>query len=267
MQSRPLSRAAIAIAVAGFGCGRLDFDDSLTLVATYPLDEASGQIAHNSVPGGSALDGVLGESTAVESTDPTWVPGRHGSALSFDAIDDLVEVPSSDISVFATTTVHDAITISAWFQPADPGSAYQAIYQIGGESNGATLGVIPGGNVRFALRNKFVAQVSKVLDTTMILNAGTWYYLAGTSDASGMRLYVYADAGQLLELATSPGPYQWNTGTDGIALGNNPADDSGLRGLLSSGPEPCNGIVDEVRIYTSAIAQAQIESDLRTPPP
>ena len=265
MLSWPLPCAAIAI--AAFGCGRIDFDDSSTLVATYPLDEASGQIVHNTVPGGGALDGVLGATMAIETADPTWVPGRHGSALSFDAIDDLVSFPSANISVFAKNTVHDAITISAWFQPADPGSAYQAVYQIGGESNGATLGVIPGGTVRFALRNKFVAQLSKVLDTTMTVTAGTWYYLAGTSDASGMSLYVYADAGQLLEHAASPGPYQWNTGTDGIALGDNPADDSGLRGLLNSGPEPCNCIVDEVRVYASAVAQAQIESDLRTPPP
>jgi hypothetical protein len=105
------------------------------------------------------------------------------------------------------------------------------------------------------------------VDSTTILQPDTWYFLAMTSDPTGATLYIYNEAGTQLEVTASPGPFPWVTGSDGIAIGNNPNNNSGLYGLIGAGPEPFGGVVDEVRVYGAAVSQTQLELDLQTPLP
>ena len=268
------SYLACAAVVATCSCGRREFatltdgaNDSfepVVPVAAYSLNEGGGQTVSNSIAGGSSVNGVLGNGVSNEVLDPSWVQGRFGTALDFDATDDRVSIPYAPSGPFQTSVTNDAITISAWVEPMLPGASYRVVYQIGGESNGATVGLVDTGQVRFVMRNLNAVQVSKVLDSSMSLGLGAWYYVAGTSDASGMNLSIYDESGARLEHASASGPYTWRTGGDGIAIGDNAAGNSGLRGVLLTGPEPFDGVIDEVRVYLVAISEAQIEADLGT---
>ena len=255
--------------VLASGCGRLSFGpidsaadsspDSFVPVAplaTYPLNEGTGQMVANSR---STAGGTLGATATAGSDDPTWVQGKFGEALLFDNTDDRVFIAySSDL--YLDSTNHDAITISAWIWPM-PASRFRDVFQIGGESSGATLGILDTGLMRFALRNVQGPQTSKLVDSTITLAPNSWYYVVATSDAVGMDLHIYDDAGTLLDHASASNRFTWRTGSDGIAIGNNPLNDSGMRGLLNSGNEPFGGIVDEVRVYDVAISEAQIQLD------
>lgn len=71
------------------------------MIAQWKFDETSGSVAYDSVGGN---DGTV--------TGATWTPGFYDGALSFDGVDDLVELPAS----VSELTTQD-ITIEAWIKP------------------------------------------------------------------------------------------------------------------------------------------------------
>ena len=62
-------------------------------VAEWNFDEGSGQTAYDESFNNN--DGTLGATSAVEASDPTWVEGKYGGALSFDGTDDYVDCGSN----------------------------------------------------------------------------------------------------------------------------------------------------------------------------
>jgi len=54
-------------------------------IAHWKFDEGKGNIAYDS--SGNGNNGTISQ------WRPTWVHGKFGSALSFDGVDDYVEVP------------------------------------------------------------------------------------------------------------------------------------------------------------------------------
>ena len=94
----------IAIGVlAGISAGvQAQSDDGL--VAEWHFDEGSGSVLKDS--SGNGNDGVI--------YGATWVDGKYGKALSFDGVDDYVEVPHS-----TSLDITDEITIEAWFRAID----------------------------------------------------------------------------------------------------------------------------------------------------
>ncbi|HUS31616.1 MAG TPA: LamG domain-containing protein [Kofleriaceae bacterium] len=269
-----LGRLAVLIALGG--CGRHSFatvdgaaggSDAPFIpampIAAYALNEGVGQNAASSVTT-PMVNAVLGNSAGADGLDPTWTTGRFGGGLLFDATDDRATIAYAPAGYFQTSSNNDGVSASAWIFPMGAGTTYRVVYEIGGESNGVSLGITATGILRCALRNSTAVQRSKVLDSTRTIATGVWSYVVCTSDAAGMNLFIYDNAGTAVDMTSASGPYIWRTGNDGIAIGNNPADNSGLRGMITAGPEPFTGIVDEVRVYDRAISTAQIEYDLAT---
>jgi Concanavalin A-like lectin/glucanases superfamily len=256
--------------IALAGCGRIDFDPVPVVplappIAAYSLDENAGQTIESSI---SPLDGFLGDGPNPSADDPTWVPGRFGSALAFDAVDDRVFIAYPPTGYLASSALHDAVSISAWIRPSSQATTYRVVFEIGGESNCATLGLTNTGHVTFILRDlRMMMRLALSLESTLTPAVGSWYYVAGTADAAAMDLYIYDDDGTQLEHVTGPGGFVWDTGTDGIGLGANPAGNSGMRGMLSTGFESFDGVVDEVRVFDFAISEDRVLVDLRTPLP
>jgi hypothetical protein len=236
-------------------------------IAQYSFNEGAGQNVTSTIAG-SSVNGTLGMGAGADALDPQWVGGQFGSALAFDATDDRVAVPYPPTGFFQTNTSNESVSVSAWIFPMGTASTYRVIYEIGGETNGLSIGLTDTGQLRFALRNGTAVQRSKIVESSSPLATGRWLYVTCTNDAvAGMNMYIYDDNGVQLDTASSSGSYLWRSGSDGIAIGNNPSNNSGLRGVLTSGPEPFDGILDEVRIYDRAISQAQIAYDLSTPLP
>ena len=80
------------------------------LISWWPLDETSGTIAVDIIDGN--------DGTHVGDTTP--MTGKVGSALSFDGVNDYVDVPST-----VGSRVTGSFTIEAWIYPRDLGSIDQ----------------------------------------------------------------------------------------------------------------------------------------------
>jgi flagellin-like protein len=87
-------------------------------MAVWHFNESTGTIAFDS--SGYSNDGTLKPSAlnrpqwSNTTSDPKWATWVNGSALTFDGIDDYVEVPDDD-----TLDLTNAITIEAWVKPLE----------------------------------------------------------------------------------------------------------------------------------------------------
>ena len=89
----------------------------LSLIAYWKLDEGSGNLALDSSTNGN--DGTV-------HGDPVWTTGKIDGALSFDGIDDYVDVGDIDLT--------EAFTIAAWINISNmnintiAGKSYSVFY-------------------------------------------------------------------------------------------------------------------------------------------
>ena len=81
------------------------------------------------------------------------------------------------------------------------------------------------------------------------LTVNAWYHIAGTYDGSTMNIYVN---GQLVGSASASGNINGYTGPLRLAANG-------------SGGEVWNGKIDDVRVYSRALSQAEIQADMNTP--
>ncbi len=203
------------------------------LVAAYGFEETSGTTVNDSSPAknnGTAVGGPL--STAA---------GRFGRALSFDGVNDKVEVPDS-----ASLELTNALTVEAWVQPKtsrlhapvvtkETSSFYTYKLEAGGEVKG-----IPEGFISDAPWSWEDAEDTKTLTN------GSWTHLAMTYDGTNMRLYVN---GTLVSTRVAAKPT-----ADGLKL---------LIGAYKT-TNFYEGLIDEVRIYNRVLNATEIGTDMNT---
>ncbi|MGI6278201.1 MAG: DUF2341 domain-containing protein [Patescibacteria group bacterium] len=219
-------------------------------VGWWKLDECQGTTAYDSSGnanhgtiniGGSGSQDTAG-SCGVGNTAAAWYNGREGrinSAMSFDGVDDYVDVGNdSSIANFSSN-----FTISAWIHPNsgdaggivarnNRGSPWNHLLQMMGEtsvrirmwSNGTDAGT--GVNYYFYPDNL----------------VGKWTHLLYTFDGSKVRAYVN---GKEIN--------NWDR-TDPI--------DIGQRTIIGeyTGSSTFNGLIDDVRIYNYALTGEQIRT-------
>jgi hypothetical protein len=199
------------------------------LVAAFGFEEGAGTSVADS--SGRGNDGTV--------SGAAWVPGRFGSALSFDGVNDMVTVLDS-----ASLDLSAGMTIEAWVNPRAlndyvtvvmkerPGHLAYALY--GSTDTGRASGEIATvGN--FDTRSL----------TPLPLN--TWTHLAVTYNGTALTLYV--NGGAVSTRAV--------TGT--ILQSGNPLR---IGGNLIWG-EYFNGLIDEVRIYNRALTGFEIQGDTK----
>ena len=92
-----ISFIVISLMLAGLSYGKIDAE---SIMGMWLFDDGKGDVAKDSSQNGN--DGTL-------MKGPKWVDGKFGKALSFDGVDDYVEVPDS-----ASLKIASAITIGAW---------------------------------------------------------------------------------------------------------------------------------------------------------
>ena len=202
------------------------------LVAAFGFDAGSGTtVADQSGAGNNGT-----------AANTTWAAsGKYGKALQFNSTNSLVTVPDA-ASLHLTT----GMTLEAWVNPSTVNANWRDViykgndnYYLEATSSNASkpdAGLIAGGTYGDAYG-------------TAALPANTWSFLAETYDGSTLRLYV--NGTQVGSVA--------HTGS--IATSTNPLQIGGD----SIYGQHFVGLIDEVRVYNTALTAAQIQTDQATP--
>ncbi|HEX6761239.1 MAG TPA: LamG-like jellyroll fold domain-containing protein [Gaiellaceae bacterium] len=202
------------------------------LVAAYAFDEGSGtSVADQS---GNGNTGTV--------QNGTWgAAGKFGKALQFNGSSTRVNVPDA-ASLHLTT----GMTLEAWVNPSTVNGAWRDVIYKGNDnyyleatsSNGSKPdgGLIAGGSYADAFG-------------TSALPANSWSFLAETYDGSTLRLYVNGT-----QVASTAHTGAISTSTNQLQIGGD-----SLYGQYFA------GMIDEVRVYNTALSATQIQADQTTP--
>lgn len=207
------------------------------LLSWWQLDERNGDVAFDAGPLANA---------GLRSGGTEWVPGQLDGGLSFDGIDGEVQIAPND--AYALT---DAVTLAAWVYVvapatvANPGFIYRdGSYELrlgGGTLNPEMFIRDPDSNEANAFGNVECPGPELV--------PMTWTHVAGTYDVADRTLRLYLDGVEVCASTT--------TGGDGSLTSPPNADVYlGRRGVTDA--SYFNGILDDARIYSSALTPAEI---------
>ncbi|MGA1794393.1 MAG: LamG-like jellyroll fold domain-containing protein [bacterium] len=214
-----------------------DGTQATDLVSYWKLDEGAGTTAADSI---NSNHGIL-------LNDPLWTDGRSLTALSFDGIDDYIEVPDSP------TLNNPTFTLEAWiYLNQDLGNTQKRIiskqfsltHTYGMEVFGVGYGGATGNQINFHTSNG--AGWTNLVSRTH-LSTHTWYHVVATYDASEKRIYINGqfDSSQSYENQTVDIPAP-------LTIGALKMIDPQQFGFVF------NGHIDEVAIYDRALTAEEI---------
>jgi len=166
----------------------------------------------------------------------TRVSGKIGDALSFDGVDDYVEVPNF------TVTEPSKLTLAAWVYANEFKSYAQLICKHIDVDNRLWFGQIyvdaKGGYYHIGYN---IGGEGWAFTRTDYLEINRWYHVVGPIDTRLMKIYVN---GTFIRQGEHPATdFDWNALINPINIGY---------------PYWINGIIDEPRIYNRVLSQAEI---------
>jgi len=209
-----------------------------SLIAHWALDELSGDIASDSI---GAHHGIL-------DGNPKWVPGggRIGGAMEFDGVDDRVGISPAGVAGLRQ------FTIALWVKPMNlhSGRVQQFVFLANQRAVVRHDGynAPDRGQLHFFIHKE--DGTSGDIRVSDVLEEGVFQHIAASYDGNTMRLYLN---GRLL-----------STSSEGVPLVSNSADNV----CLSAGPqEAFQGFLDDVRIYSRALTEKEIETFAGPPAP
>ena len=179
------------------------------------------------------------------------MPGKSGQALSFDGVDDFVNLGTLDVS-------GSALTVAAWIK-ADTfltSDARILSKSVGGaeQDHYFMLSTVENGGIKLRFRLKTGTTTSTLVASSGTLVAGQWIHVAAVYSGSAMILYKDGvEVGRL----TKTGALATNATTP-VAIGRNP-----------QAYGPFDGTIDDVRVYQRALAPSDIGALVNgaSPPP
>ena len=204
------------------------------LVAAYAFNEGTGTTTGDT--SGNANTGTL-------TNGPLWTPtGKYGAAVSFDGVNDLILVPAS-----ASLNLTTAMTLEAWVNPAVTLSGWKAIVQK--ETDAYLLSASSSQQNRPAGGATLNSVCCTNAYATAALVPNTWTHVAATYNGTQMQLYING-----VPVSSVPATGLIETTTTPLRIGGN-----------TYSTEFFSGLIDEVRIYSRALSQAEIQTDMATP--
>ncbi len=218
------------------------------------FDEGYGDSAHNTGSGGTSLDGNLYGSCPGDATCPSWTNhGKFNKGLDFERSD------SDWVNAGDSSSIHmdqsKSMTFSAWINLESTG-LYQNIFRYDdcdsgdGDTNCSRNFYL----IRVANDNKVAVNygpdtASSSISSTSTLSSGNWYHIVFVRDTSLDTDSIYIN-GILDNSETDTSTGTWETTGQYLMIG---------RLYNSSDSEYFDGVLDELRIYNSALTTDQIK--------
>ncbi len=168
--------------------------------------------------------------------------GRFGRALSFDGVNDRVDVADS-----ASLDLTSGMTLEAWVRPTSVSGWRTGIVKERG-TGGHVYALYPSGGAAPVAEN-YVVSTYNSAPSGSALPVNTWTHLASTYDGSMLRLYVNGE-----QRAATPVSGAMAATTNPLRIGGHAA-----------WGEYFAGLIDEVRVYNRALSAAEIAGDMSTP--
>src|SRR5579864_726869 len=211
------------------------------LVAAYGFSEGTGTTTADA--SGNNVTGTL------HST--TWTAaGKYGSALSFNGSSSYVDLGRPTPITSSTSSMSWEAWVMATATPPDDGQ----IIALSNGTSGWELKTTPDAGPRtfgVLVTGPGGAQAERTSTTVVALN--TWYHVAAVYNASTQTLDLYVN-GVLDDGALSGSvPASLVLPTNNVSIGRR------------AGGFYFNGTIDEVRVYSRALSQADIQTDMNTP--
>jgi hypothetical protein len=149
----------------------------------WPLAEGRGQVIRDW--SGHGNNGFLGDSTAVDAHDPSWIKGPlFGSALHFDG-GDYAQIPDSP-------DLHPQLmTVSMWFR-GGPQGPFKYLLARGGQDCVAASYALESdfnGGLRFYIWDGSARHLSAIAPEAQVWD-NRWHHAAGTWDGVTARLFI-----------------------------------------------------------------------------
>jgi len=202
-------------------------------IAYWKFDETEGTTASDE--GGYGLDGEL-----MNMSPSSWTAGILGGGLSFDGVDDYVEVPHSGALDFADQSFSISLYVKV---ESFPGPMY-LIHK--GSFSGSWFGLeIKNNELRFAIDDNIIKSQSKISGISALL-ANKWNHIAGVRDRAEEKIKLYVN-GEMVSSATD--------GTGSIS-----EEEDMYLGCNTNNTDPLSGVLDEVRIFNYALSDAEVQA-------
>jgi hypothetical protein len=203
------------------------------LVAAYGFSEGSG----------TTVTDFSGRGNTGSIVNATWTAaGKYGSALSFNGATALVSINDA-------TSLHlsTAMTLEAWVYPTAISATWRDVVYKGNdnyylEASTTLNSGVPAGAGTFG-----GSDIQALGAATLPLN--TWSHLATTYDGSNLRFFLN---GTQVSVRAQTGTIA--TSTIPVTIGGD-----NIYGQYFQ------GVIDEVRVYNSALTPAQIQADMTAP--
>ena len=203
--------------------------------AAYPFSEGAGS---------TTADASGNNNTGTLATGTTWTAGKYGNGLRFDGVNGSVTVADA-----ASLDLGNTGTIAAWVK-LDSVNRWHGVIAKGAANNDAVH--------NYALEindaNRFICilgngSASQTLASSTTATTGTFYHVACVWDGTTLQLYVNGALNA--------------SGSQTVVAASNSA--SLYVGQFGGNSDHLAGTVDEVRIYNTALSQAQIADAMNTP--
>jgi plastocyanin len=188
---------------------------------------------------GHARDLSCSRNFATLINGATYAAGKVGQAFFFDGVDDSVEAPANPRQDLQT-----AATLDAWVMLNQKPSAAGRVMEIISRGDfSRDLDLLLLTDDRFYL---YISNGANVGSTTAV-QTGVWYHVAGTWDASGLKMYVNG----ILE-NTNPTP--------NIIRSPSPAAKFIIGAGSLFGGRQFSGLIDEAELIDHALMQSEVQA-------
>jgi hypothetical protein len=188
---------------------------------------------------GKTVEDIWSDNDGNIKGEPKSAEGHINEALEFDGVDDWIEVPLND-----SLALTDAITTEAWAKFNELGD-YEGIY-----GTGHCTVFAKRNNDKFHLEYHNGADWKYIWSTT-VAKTDEWYHILATYDNGIGKMYVNGK----LEEETDQKPESIRPVTTNLTIGH-------IFGWAVA-DWPCNGVIDELRIYNRALTESEVQKNFK----